>query len=218
MNLRERVAHRYIRATDEEALDTMVSHWSQVFLDEVLAHLNLDSPSVEAVLHQEGVTADDLNAVSGTHTASVGDTLRILGGLVLRGVWAVTLKPFLALGKMVSSSRFRGEVLAAFRRALSHDVRATRHMASVAGRIARGEPVNPYERKEAMHHLVHLLSQAVLVCLTGSQVTGLFRGGVWKALEAVSRPVGEILVILFDRPLRAAGKKLLSQDIGVFGH
>ena len=123
--------------------------------------------------------------------------------------------PFLSLGKLVKSSAFRQEVKNAFKRALRHEVRATKHMLSVAGRLARGEEVKPQERKAAMHQLVDVLTKALLLYFAGPHVAHLFQSGLWRALGALLSPLDEIIVILLDKPLRAATRKLLSADIGL---
>ena len=60
MSLQERVASRYIQATDEAAFDALVDHWTDQFLDEVAAHTKIDEPAVESFLASKGVDADDL--------------------------------------------------------------------------------------------------------------------------------------------------------------
>jgi len=167
------------------------------------------------VLQAEGVTADALNALADPMTKQAGGFIRALGGLVFRGLWALVVHPFLALGKFVRSSQFRSEVKASFKRALRHEVRATKHMMDVAGRLARGEEVNPHERKAAMHQLVDILTKAILIYFAGPHVAHLFAGGVWKALAAFMSPLDEIIAILLDKPIRAAARKLLSADIGM---
>ena len=229
MSLQERVASRYIQATDEAAFDALVDHWTDQFLDEVAAHTKIDEPAVESFLASKGVDADDLNAVAGMktanqtanqkanqNTAGLGSVLKILGGLVLQGIWWLVMRPFLALGKFVVSGKFRAEVRAAFKKALNHEVRATKHIASVAGRLARGEEVHPLERKEAMKQFVSILVRVVLICLAGSTVVGLFAGTFWTALTALLGPVSEMVVVLLGGPIKAAASKLLSADIAQF--
>lgn len=225
MELRERVAARYLRATDEAALESLVDHWTDRFLDEMASNTSLDEKEVEAVLRSKGVDADDLNAVAGmrsatlsaeTVNAGVMDVLKVLGGLVLKGVWWLVMRPFVALGKFIISGKFRGEVRAAFKKALKHEVRATRHIGEVAGRLARGETVHPAERKEAMKQFVSILVRVVLLVLAGSSVVGLFAGPFWLALTKLVGPVSEIVMILFSVPIKAATSKLLSADIAQF--
>ena len=221
MGLQERVASRYIQATDEAAFDALVNHWTDQFLDEVAAQTKIDEPAVESFLASKGVDADDLNAVAGMKTAELktaglGSVLKILGGLVLQGIWWLVMRPFLALGKFVISGKFRSEVRAAFKKALNHEVRATRHIANVAGRLARGEEVHPTERKEAMKQFVSILVRVILVCLAGTTVVGLFAGTFWTALTALLGPVSEMVVVLLGGPIKAATTKLLSADIAQF--
>lgn len=193
----------------------MVDHWADVFLDELVKNTDFSEADVEEILRADGVTAEDLNDLAGMKSAGLGDMVRALGGLIFRGLWHMVVAPFLGLKKLVTSAKFRAEVKASFRRALSHEVRATKHMIGVAGRLARGEEVNPQERKAAMHQLVDILSKAVLIYFTGPHITHMFAGGIWKALGALLSPLDEIIVILFDKPIRAASKKLLSADIGM---
>jgi hypothetical protein len=204
-----------MQAQDEEALDALADHWAEVFLDELASATNITEREVSDVLQAEGLTADKVNALSDETTKEAGGFLRALGGLVLRGLWHMIIQPFIGLGKLIKSSSFRNEVKASFKRALRHEVRATKHMMDVAGRLARGEEVKPQERKAAMMQLVDILTKAVLVYFAGPHIAHLFSGGIWKALATFLSPIDEIVVILLDKPLRAASKKLMSADIGL---
>jgi hypothetical protein len=123
--------------------------------------------------------------------------------------------PFIGIKKLIVSPKFRSEVKTSFKRALNHEVRSTKHMIDVAGRLARGEEVNPQEKKTAMRQLVDILTKAVLVYFAGPHIAHLFAGGIWKALAALLSPLDEIVIILLDKPIRAAAQKLLSADIGL---
>ncbi len=148
-------------------------------------------------------------------TAGLGHLIRALGGLILNGVWHMIVAPFINIGKLITSPAFRVEIKTAFRRALSHEMRSTKHMVNVAGRLSRGEEVNPQERTTAMHQLVDILTKVVLLYFVGPRITGLFENGIWKALAALMSPLDDIVVILLDKPIRAAAKKLMSADIGL---
>jgi hypothetical protein len=215
MDPTHRVAARYLQAQDEEAFDALVDHWADVFLDELERNTQITESEVDQVLKAQGVSAEDLDIISDEGNKEASNFIRALGGLVLRGVWNTLVHPFLAIGKMIKSPSFRQEVKVSFRRALRHEVRSTKHMISVAGRLARGEEVNPQERKAAMHQLVDILTKAILVYFAGPHIAHLFAGGAWKALAAILSPLDEVLAILLDKPLRAAAKKLLSADIGM---
>jgi len=216
MGLPQRVAARYVQATDEAALLSLVDRGVDLFVDTFSSNLRLDESAVEDLLASHGVDAEDLNALVAMRTAGVGDVLKILGGLVLRGVWWLVVRPFLALGKFLVSGSFRSEVKAAFKKALSHEVRATKHIASVAGRLARGEEVHPAERKEAMKQFASILVRVVLLYLAGGSVVRLFSGPLWKGLTAFLGPVTEMVAILLSGPIRAATAKLLSVDMAQF--
>lgn len=216
MDLSHRVASRYIRAQDDEAaFEVMVDHWIDVFLGDLADNTQIDEGDVEALLRSQGVTAEDINDVMGMKQAGLGNLVKALGGWIAQGLWHMIVGPFIGLKKLITSSQFRGEVKAAFRRALNHEVRATKHLISVAGRMARGEEVNEPERKAAMHQLVDILVKVVVIYLAGPHVAHLFSHGIWKALGALMSPLDEMAALLLDKPIRAAAKKLLSADIGL---
>lgn len=213
--LSQRVASRFVQAQDEAALEAMVDHWVNVFLDELASEVQITEDDVEKVLRSQGVTADDVNALVGMKQAGVGNLIRILGGWVAGHVWHMIAGPFIGIGKFIISAKFRGEVKRAYKRALSHEIRSTKHLLSVAGRLARGESVKPQEKKAAMHQLVDILVKVVIAYFAGPHVAHLFSGGIWKALAALLSPLDEILLVLLDKPLRAVAKKLMSADIGL---
>jgi hypothetical protein len=212
-----RLADRYIEAQDEQALDELADHWADVFLDALADATNITEKQVSDVLEADGLTADHVNALvdPGTNTKEAASVLRILGGLVLKGLWHLIVQPFVGVAKLIKSKPFRDEVKASFKRALRHEARATRHMLNVAGRLARGEPVKPQERKAAMHQFIGLLTKAVLIYVAGPRIAHLFSGGIWKALATVMSPIDEIVLILLDKPIRAATKKLMNADLGL---
>lgn len=213
---RDRVASRYLQAQDEQALEELADHWADVFLDELAAAAtNITEQEVSKVLQAEGLTAEKVNALADDTTKEAGGFVRALGGLVLRGIWHMIAQPFIGISKLITSSTFRNEVKTSFKRALRHEARATKHMISVAGRLARGEEVKPQERKAAMAQLIDVLSKAVLIYFAGPHIAHLFGGGIWKVMAAIASPLDEILLILLDKPLRAASRKLMSADIGL---
>jgi len=202
---------------DEAALDALADHWADVFLDELAGNTQIDGKAVAQVLQAKGISADDINRLvpEGTKEAGVGTFVRVLGGLILRGLWHMLVHPFLAIGKLIRSSSFRNEVKTSFKRALKHEVRASKHMLSVAGRLARGEEVRPQERKAAMRQLVQVLTKSVLLYFIGPHISHLFAGGIWKALAALLSPINDVMLVLLDKPIRAAAKKLMQADIGL---
>lgn len=206
-----RVAARHIRAQEDEAFEVMVNHWIDVFLDELAGNTHIQAGDVEALLRSEGVTADDVNALGGgsVKEAGLGNLVQALGGWVLKSAWHMILGPFIGIGKFIASPKFRTEVKQSFKRALSHEVRSTKHMIGVVGRLARGEEVNPHEKKAAMHQFVGLLVKVVLLYFAGPQIARYFAGGVLKAL--VLSPL-DILTALLDKPIRAAAHKLLTTE------
>jgi len=216
VGLSHRVASRYIRAAqDEAAFEAMVDHWADVFLDELVSNVQIDEGGVENLLRSQGISAEDINDVVGMRQAGLGNLVKALGGWIAHNIWHMIVGPFIGLKKLVTSAQFRAEVKASFKRALNHERRSIKHMFSVAGRMARGEEVNPQEKKAAMHQLVDILIKVVFVYIAGPHVAHLFSHGIWKALAALMSPLDEVVIILFDKPLRAATKKLLSADLGL---
>jgi hypothetical protein len=211
-----RVAQRYRRAQeDERALDEFVDHWVDEFLKTFVQNVNLSEGAVEGALKAQGVSADKVNEVTNPDGKEAGGFIQALGGRILHGVWHMLISPFLNIAKFFGSEEFRTEIKRRVKRALSHEVRATRHMLEVAGRLARGEEVNPQERKAAMHQLVDIVTKTVAIYFAGPHIAHFFAGGIWKVLGMIASPVDEILVILLDKPLRIAAKKLLGADIGL---
>ena len=215
-SLSHRVASRYVRAAeDEAAFEVMADYWADVFLDELAQNARIGEKEVDDLLRTQGVTADDVNALVGMKQAGLGNLVRALGGWIATGAWHMIAAPFIGIGKFITSSKFRSEVKNSFRRALNHEVRSTKHMINVAGRLMRGEEVSPQEKKTAMHQLVDILSKAVLAYFAGPHIAHMFSHGIWKALAALLSPIDEIVVVLLDKPLRAANSKLLSADLGL---
>jgi hypothetical protein len=97
---------------------------------------------------------------------------------------------------------------------VKHEIRASKHVASVAGRLARGEDVNKHERKAAMHQLVVCFKTGLMIYLAGPQITALFTHGIWKSLASFT-PIDDIVAILLNQPIQYASKALLGADIGL---
>ena len=202
---------------DTEALEALTDYWVDEFLDELGRQTRITEQEISDVLRGQGLTADAVNKALGTNTKEAGamNLVRALGGFILKSVWHMIVRPFLAIGKLIVSSSFRTEIKTAFKRALNHEVRASKHMLSVAGRLARGEVVNKQERKSAMRQLVGILTKSVFLYFAGPNVATLFKSGVWKAISALLAPLDEILLVFLDKPIRAASQKLMSADLGL---
>lgn len=201
---------------DEAAMDAMVDYWLDQALEEFEGSLEMSERSVENALLTKGVSADKLNEVfhQDTNKESAGG-IRALGGFLLKTLWHMVIGPFVSIAKFIKSSAFRNEVKLAFKRALKHEVRSTKHMVSVAGRLMRGEEVNPQERKAAMMQFVDIFTKVLLAYLTGPHIAHMFSGSVWKVIGTFLSPLDEILAVLLDKPIRAAAKKLLGSDLGM---
>lgn len=211
MSLSERVAERFKRA-QMDALDIFIDVIVDQFLDELNRLPLFSEKTVAQALVQKGVSAENINQLSEGKTA--GPVVRALGGLIARGLWYTLIRPFQLLAKLVGSTSFREEIKADVRRAFRKDLRDTRHMFDVADRWRRGDAVHPQEYKAAKQQLLRIMTKLVLLYFTAAPaVTGLFSGGLWKALSRLVAPAEEILVLLLDRPLRAVMGKLLSTPV-----
>lgn len=197
-----RVAARHVRALeDSDALNVMADRLVDELLDLVAPP---GENEVARAFEQAGVSSDQLNELEAeleTKTAGFGGTVK--------GLMRLLARPFLNLGRLFTSEAFRGQVKGAFRKALSHELRATRHALSVAGRLARGEPVKPQERKAALKQLLALLVTVVISVTAGPDVQGLFSGSLWKAFQTVVVPVQKIVGLLLRQPIYDAATKLL---------
>lgn len=207
----QRVAGKFLRAQDSDAaIDRLSDDLADRFLDALASHARFDEKDVAQLLSDQGVHADDVNALDSGKQA--GPAIRALGGLIKQGLWNLLVRPFLALGKLVKSSQFRQDVKRAFRKSLSHELRAARHLGRVVERMALGEDVPPPERKAAMRQLVSLLAQTLIIYFAGPQVSGLFSVGIWQAVARLTQPVGELALILLRNPINAAVKQLLASE------
>ncbi len=203
----QRVAQRYRQALDDaQALETLTDQWVDTVFDAF--DLNLSEGAVEQALRAHGVSADHINEVLGAEGKEAGGLVQALGGTILRSAWSLVLKPFFNIAKYFTSQDFRDGIKRSVKRYLSHEVRASRHMMTVAGRLVRGEPIHPAERKEAVRQFVRILSKAVFLYVSGPQIAHFFTGGIWNLL-GVNIPFESILTSLIDKPLEIAAKSLL---------
>jgi hypothetical protein len=205
-----RVAHRYLQAQLQAQAESAIDHYTDQFLDVMLSKLNITDKTVARLLQTQGISAEQVNTLDDGKQAGDG-FIRALGGLVKQGVWYLLVRPFLVLGKVLKSTGFRSEVKREFKKALSHDIRATRHLFSVMGRLANGEEVEAPERKAAFKHLINLIVKAVLIAATvNAGAQGLFSGPIWSTLSRMVAPTQEILIILLNKPIQAATRKLMT--------
>jgi hypothetical protein len=212
-----RVAQRYLRATSPEGVfEDLADTWVDAFID-ALPNVSVSEDEVERVLERDGLTADKLNEMTGApvKTASAYEWVAALGGFILKRVWKTIAHPFVSLEAFIRSPEFRADVKRAFKRALSHEVRSTKHMMEVAERLAKGDEVKPQEVKAARAQVIDILSKAVLIYVVGPHLAQLFAHGVMKALLAILSPLDELAAILLDKPLRIATKKMLDTETGL---
>lgn len=199
MTSARRVAQRYRRAADDEAaLDALADHWADVFFDTLEAEVEIDEDDVTKAIETLGISEEHLDTLA-DKTAGLGD------------LWSLVMSPFVAIKKLIMSQAVRDQIKKSFKRALSHEVRSSRHVLEVAGRLARGEPVRAPERQAAMRQLVSVLSNAALFFLVGPGIANL---GVWKALGLLAKPLKGAIALVLDKPLKKAAKRLLDSDIG----
>jgi hypothetical protein len=208
--IEHRVAARYVQARTDAVLDDLADHLVDALFDE-LGPNPISEQDVSKALQEGGLSAEDVSALSDGKQA--GGFLNALGGLVARGLWRLIVQPFLALGKVFRSPAFRSEVKNAFKKAIRRDVRATKHVLDVARRLALAEPVKPQELKAAVRQLLDILARVLFLYFTGPGVAAMFSGGVWPALSKLMVPVGEVVVVLLDKPIRGAMAKLMTADL-----
>jgi hypothetical protein len=205
----------YDGPSDEDALCDLVEYWADQFLDLFVDHVDFSEHKIEHVLHAQGLTAEKLNELNDTQDAGVLDTVHVLGGLVVKKLWHMTVHSVTSVWKFITSSKFRHEVKISLVRAVKHEARSSKHLMSVAGRLARGEDVNPHERKAAMHQLVDIFKTALMIHFMGPHVAHILASGFWKALASLGTPFDEIVGMLIDAPIRFAANKMLGMDIGL---
>lgn len=204
-----RVATRFRSAQADDAVEKFVDDLVDHFCDTLYQHTRSNERNIEPILMSHGVNADKVNELDDVREA--GPSVKVLGGLIRQGLWYLLSKPFIAVKKLIGSPQFRRGLKVAFRRALSHDMRATRHLGQVLERMALGEAVKPQEKSSALKHLIVLLAKVAAVYFAGPEVIGsLFTGGVWAAL---SKLTVDLLAIFLDTPIRATLKQMMS-DLG----
>ena len=205
-----RIAHKYLQAQVQAKVNEVLESHVDLFLDVMLSKLNITDKTVSRLLQTQGISADKVNSLDDGKQAGFG-FIKALGGFVRQGVWYVLVRPFLVLGKVMRSSGFREEVKREFKKALSHDIRATSHLFGVVSRMIDGEEIPAPEKRAAMKHLINLIVKAVLISSAasiGSQ--GLLSGSIWATLRRLMAPLQEILLILLNKPIQAASKKLMT--------
>ena len=210
MTLGSRVAERYLRA-QTEALEPLVDR----VVDQLLSALDrsdvFTDKAVSQALLQKGVDHATLAGLAPTKIA--GPLIKALGGLVQQGLWYLLVRPFKLLTKLFRSTQFRQEIKSAVYKAVRKEFRDTRHMLDVAARWQRGEPIPPQEAKAAKAQLLRLAAKVILLYCTVGPTSGLFSGGIWKALHRITGPAGEIVVLLLDRPLTVLVQKLSTTPV-----
>lgn len=195
----------------------MIDRWTEGFLD-LLSQYKVTESDVEEAL--VGVDPEEVNAIyeeqTGiTRTAGALDTVRALGGKVMSGAWHTLTHPFISLYKLFTDPTYRGEIARGIKRAISHEVRATKHMVNVGVRLAQGEKVSPQEVKAAAVQFLDLATKVILAYVVGPHLAHMFAHGVLKALATLLSPVDEIAGMLLDKPLRWASQKFLGSSIGL---
>lgn len=217
-----RVASRHLATTRRTAtadvmdvVDAIIDNWGEALLSG-LAKFHITEADVDAVLSGD-LSAEDVNAAFDPtgKTAGFMDTVTALGGKVLSGAWHMLTAPFIAAWKMATSPQYRAKVIAGFKRAIRHEVRATRHMVVVAQRLIVGEEVKSQEVKAAVVQFIDLAVKVLIGVFVGPHVAHLFAHGVMQALAALLSPLDEILGILIDKPMRWASQHLIGEAIGL---
>jgi len=214
-----RVASRHLSRTASadqwDVVDAIIDQWADAFLHR-LSGYNLTPQDVDAALSGE-VSAEDVNAIfdpSGK-TAGIMDTVHALGGNVLSGAWHMITHPFIAAWKMVTNPQYRAKVIVGIKRAIRHEVRATRHMIVVAQRLLAGEEVKPQEVRAAVIQFVDIAMKVIIGVFVGPHIAHLFAHGVLKALASLLSPLDEVIGVMIDKPLRWATQHLIGESIGL---
>lgn len=122
--------------------------------------------------------------------------------------------PFLAAWKLVVSPSYRVQIRKGIKRAIVHEIQASKHMLIVASKVARGEPVAPGEVRMAVIQFVDIATKVLLGFLIGPHLSHFLMAGPLKALVSLLSPLDEIGAVLIDRPIRFATKALLGEAIG----
>lgn len=211
-------------ASEEDILDQMVDLW----VDMAFSALSKQEPSesdIEKLLHSQGVSANDLNEMADKVSSRVAselgkeagsmDTVRALGGKVLKWVWHTATHPFISIWKHIVSSQAREETKRYIKRAIRKEKRETYHMVEVARRLAKGEKVHPQELKNAVHQFLDLLKTAIIIGLGAHELVPLIAASPLHALGILASPADEVVGLLMDSPLRYATTFLLGQGHGL---
>lgn len=203
-------------AAFEKALDALVDSWTDGLLD-AASSVKIDDDAVGDALSQAGLSAGNVNALTpeGVKTAGLGDWISALGGKILKGAWHALTNPFLSAWKLLTSTSYRQEIKKSIKKAVSHEIRSTKHLAQVAMRLAQGEKVPPKEAKAAAMQFADIASKVILGIIIGPHVAHLFAAGPIKALLSLMSPLDEVAGVAFDKPLRWISKKFLGEAIGL---
>ena len=217
-----RVASRHLSSSRRTAaadvmdvVDAIVDSWGEALLIN-LAKFRMTEADVDAALSGD-LSAEDVNAAFDPtgKTAGIMDTVQALGGKVLSGAWHMLTAPFIAAWKMATNPSYRAKVIAGIKRALRHEVRATRHMVVVAQRLLAGEEVKPQEVKAAVVQFVDIAMKVIIGVFVGPHIAHLFAHGVLKALASLLSPLDEVIGVMIDKPLRWATQHLIGESIGL---
>lgn len=215
-----RVASRHLHtrtasAETLEVVDAMIDAWGEAFLDS-LARFRITEDNVDDALTGH-MDPDEVNAAfdPAGRTAGIMDTVSALGGKVLSEAWHMITHPFIAAWKMATSSSYRGKVIAGVKRAVRHEVRATRHMFIVAQRLLAGEEVRPQEVRAAVFQFADLTVRVLLVKFVGPHIAHMFSHGALKAMASLLTPIDEVVAVMVDKPMRWATNHLLGEAIGL---
>lgn len=215
-----RVASRHLHqrtASNEvfEVVEAMVDAWGEAFLDS-LARFRITEDNVDDALTGY-LDPDEVNAVFDPtgKTAGIMDTVSALGGKVLSGAWHMIVGPFIAAWKMVTSSQYRNKVLTGIKRAIRHEMRATKHMFTVAARLLAGEEVRPQEVRAAVFQFADLAIRVLMAVFIGPHIAHMFAHGALKALASLLTPLDEVIAVMVDKPMRWATNHLVGEAFGL---
>ena len=220
-----RVVARFVLASDMPkvpdflgTLDAVVDNWTDGLLDLLTRRKPTDADIQNAFL-EAGVTADDINALPVSQgmarTAGVLDYITALGGKILKGVWHMITAPFMALWKLLTSQSYRDKIKKGFKKAIRHEIRATKHLFNVVARLSKGEEVRGQEVKAAARQFIDLASKILLVHFAGPHIAHLFSKGLLHAASALLSPLDEVVAVVVDKPIRWVSQKFLGEAVGL---
>ena len=202
----------------DTTLDLVVDSWTDGFLD-LLSDKKPTEDDIEKAFSSAGITAEDVNALPVSQglarTAGVMDYIVALGGKILKGVWHMITHPFISMWKLLTSSQYRAEVKKGIKRAISHEIRATKHMFNVVVRLSKGEEVKPQEVKAAARQFLDLATKILIGYFIGPHIADLFKEGILKAAAALLSPLDEVIAVAVDKPIRWATEKFLGEAMGL---